>query len=82
MLAGQIEDQKIWVGDISKSVYAYACTVDPMIPKTIDTFENMRNVYSDALDRLKLMRKSLVYALEANGVQLTPDQRQTPELYV
>ena len=82
MLVGQIEDQKLWVEDmkIAADQY-YAETLDPMIPSTIDTFDKMTDTYSEAREVLKQMRRSLEYAIYADGRDLNPDQRQTPELY-
>lgn len=82
MLVGQIEGQKLWVEDMKIAVDQYAKeTLDCMIPSTQETFDKMLDMLYDTRAALKNMRKSLEYALEANGVQLTPDQRQTPELY-
>lgn len=82
MLVGQIEDQKLWVEDMTIAVEKYAQeTLDCMIPSTQEKFDRMLDTLYETRAALKNMRKSLEYALEANGVQLTPDQRQTPELY-
>lgn len=83
MLAGQIEDQKIWVEDMKLAVDKYFDeTLDPMIPSTVDTFDSMTTAYSKACEALRHMRRSLEYAIYAAGRDLDPDQRQTPELYV
>ena len=82
MLVGKIEDQKLWVEDMKLAVEEYAQnTLDCMIPSTQETFDRMLDTLYETRAALKNMRKSLEYALVANGIQLTPDQRQTPELY-
>ena len=82
-LAGQIEDQKLWVEDMKLAIDKYyEEPLDPMIPSTIDTFDTMTSIYSEACENLKHMRRSLEYAMYAAGRDLDPDQRQTPELYV
>jgi phage gp29-like protein len=83
MLAGQIEDQKLWVEDMKLAIDKYyEETLDPMIQSTVDTFDRMTSTYSEARENLKNMRRSLEYAIYAAGRDLDPDQRQTPELYV
>jgi hypothetical protein len=50
------------------------------------TFEDVIDVLVTTAERertkLRNMRKSLEYMVYAAGMDLTPDQRQTPELYV
>ena len=83
MLVDHIEDQKLWVEDIKLAVDKYyEETLDPMIPSTINTFDRMTSIYSDAREKLKNMRRSLEYAIYADDRDLDPDQRETPELYV
>lgn len=82
MLAAKIKDQKAKVMDLEIAVNTYAEeTLDCMIPSTQDTFDQMLDEFTKARESLKNMRRSLEYMMYANGMDLNPDQRYTPELY-
>lgn len=82
MLAVKIKDQKAKVMDLEIAVNTYYNeTFDPMIPSTQDKFDQMYDEFSEARESLKNMRRSLEYMMYADGRDLNPDQRYTPELY-
>ena len=82
MLAGQIEDQKLWVAELESALDKMAEDLNFNNQTELDRFEHHRTIWVEAKAVLEDYRKGLWCIMHAEGWDLGPSDRRTPELFV